>query len=156
MDMKELKDIALELMDALAAKKLGEVELELDNAKIKIKAAEPAPVIAAASGGAGGPPRGPGCGTRSGAGGSTRSGERRRGTGRGAASGRHAGQEPAGRHVLFFSVSGRTAVRAGRSAGEGGRYPLHHRGDEDHERDQGTVRRQGHPHYGAAGRYGGV
>lgn len=44
MDIKELKDIALELMDALAAKKLGEVELELDNAKIKIKAAEPAPV----------------------------------------------------------------------------------------------------------------
>lgn len=49
MDIKELKDIALELMDALAAKKLGEVEIELDNAKIKIKAAEPAPVIAAAS-----------------------------------------------------------------------------------------------------------
>ena len=49
MDIKELKDIALELMDALAEKKLGEVELELDNAKIKIKAAEPAPVIAAAS-----------------------------------------------------------------------------------------------------------
>ena len=41
MDIKELKDIALELMDALAAKKLGEVELELDNAKIKIKADEP-------------------------------------------------------------------------------------------------------------------
>lgn len=49
MDIKELKDIALELMDALAAKKLGEVEIELDDAKIKIKAAEPAPVIAAAS-----------------------------------------------------------------------------------------------------------
>lgn len=49
MDIKELKDIALELMDVLAAKKLGEVELELDDAKIKIKAAEPAPVIAAAS-----------------------------------------------------------------------------------------------------------
>lgn len=49
MDIKELKDIALELMDALAAKKLGEVELELDDAKIKIKAAEPAPVIAAAA-----------------------------------------------------------------------------------------------------------
>lgn len=48
MDIKELKDVALELMDALAAKKLGEVEIELDNAKIKIKAAEPAPVIAAA------------------------------------------------------------------------------------------------------------
>ena len=48
MDIKELKDIALELMDALAAKKLGEVELELDDVKIKIKAAEPAPVIAAA------------------------------------------------------------------------------------------------------------
>ena len=38
MDIKELKDIALELMDALAAKKLGEVELELDDAKIKIQA----------------------------------------------------------------------------------------------------------------------
>ena len=49
MDIKELKDIALELMDALAAKKLGEVEIELDDAKIKIKAAEPAPVIAAAA-----------------------------------------------------------------------------------------------------------
>lgn len=49
MDIKELKDIALELMDVLAAKKLGEVELELDDVKIKIKAAEPAPVIAAAS-----------------------------------------------------------------------------------------------------------
>ena len=48
MDMKELKDVALELMDALASKKLGEVELELGDAKIKIKAAEPAPVIAAA------------------------------------------------------------------------------------------------------------
>ncbi len=97
MDIKELKDIALELMDALAAKKLGEVEIELDNAKIKIKAAEPAPVIAAASVAAAAP--------AAGAGGSTRSGERRRGTGRGAASGRHAGEEPAGRHVLFFSVS---------------------------------------------------
>ena len=57
MDIKELKDIALELMDALAAKKLGEVELELDNAKIKIKAAEPAPVIAAASVAAAAPDR---------------------------------------------------------------------------------------------------
>ena len=49
MDIKELKDIALELMDALAAKKLGEVELELDDAKIKIKAAEPAPAAAPAA-----------------------------------------------------------------------------------------------------------
>ena len=49
MDIKELKDIALELMDALAAKKLGEVELELDNAKIKIKAAAPAAAPAAES-----------------------------------------------------------------------------------------------------------
>ena len=32
----------------MASKKLGEVELELGDAKIKIKAAEPAPVIAAA------------------------------------------------------------------------------------------------------------
>ena len=49
MDMKELKDIALvELMDALASKKLGEVAIELEGVKIKIKAAAPAPVIAAA------------------------------------------------------------------------------------------------------------
>ena len=40
MDIKELKDIALELMDALAAKKLGEVELELDD--VAAPAAAPA------------------------------------------------------------------------------------------------------------------
>ena len=47
MDIKELKDVAIELMDALRSKNLGEVELELDDVKIKIKAAAPAPVIAA-------------------------------------------------------------------------------------------------------------
>ena len=35
-------------MDALASKKLGEVAIELEGVKIKIKAAAPAPVIAAA------------------------------------------------------------------------------------------------------------
>ena len=45
MDIKELKDIALELMDALAAKKLGEVELELDDVKIKIKAVGQRPAV---------------------------------------------------------------------------------------------------------------
>ena len=49
MDIKELKDVAIELMDALRSKNLGEVELELDDVKIKIKAAAPAPVIAAAA-----------------------------------------------------------------------------------------------------------
>ena len=49
MDIKELKDVALELMDALRASGLGEVELELDDAKIKIKSAPPAPVVAAAA-----------------------------------------------------------------------------------------------------------
>ena len=52
MDIKELKDVALELMDALRASGLGEVELELDDAKIKIKSAPPAPVVAAAAGAA--------------------------------------------------------------------------------------------------------
>lgn len=48
MEINEIKDIALELMDALASKKLGEVAIELEGVKIKIKAAAPAPVIAAA------------------------------------------------------------------------------------------------------------
>ena len=48
MEVNEIKDVALELMDALASKKLGEVAIELEGVKIKIKAAAPAPVIAAA------------------------------------------------------------------------------------------------------------
>lgn len=44
MDIKELKDVAIELMDALKARGLGEVELELDDIKLKIKSAPPAPV----------------------------------------------------------------------------------------------------------------
>lgn len=48
MEINEIKDVALELMDALASKKLGEVAIELEGVKIKINAAAPAPVIAAA------------------------------------------------------------------------------------------------------------
>ena len=48
MEINKIKDVALELMDALASKKLGEVAIELEGVKIKIKAAAPAPVIAAA------------------------------------------------------------------------------------------------------------
>ena len=48
MEINEIKDVALELMDALASKKLGEVAIELEGVKIKTKAAAPAPVIAAA------------------------------------------------------------------------------------------------------------
>ena len=48
MEINEIKDVALELLDALASKKLGEVAIELEGVKIKIKAAAPAPVIAAA------------------------------------------------------------------------------------------------------------
>ena len=39
MEINEIKDVALELMDALASKKLGEVAIELEGVKIKIKAA---------------------------------------------------------------------------------------------------------------------
>lgn len=49
MDIKELKDIAVELMDALKNRGLGEVELELDDVKIKIKSAPPAPVVPVAA-----------------------------------------------------------------------------------------------------------
>ena len=48
MEINEITNVALELMDALASKKLGEVAIELEGVKIKIKAAAPAPVIAAA------------------------------------------------------------------------------------------------------------
>ena len=49
MNIKELKDVALELMDALKARGLGEVELEMDDVKIKIKSAPPAPVVPVAA-----------------------------------------------------------------------------------------------------------
>lgn len=49
MDINELKDVALELMDALKARGLGEVELEMDDVKIKIKSAPPAPVVPVAA-----------------------------------------------------------------------------------------------------------
>ena len=49
MDIKELKDVALELMDALKAKGLGSVELEMDDVKIKIKSTPPAPVVPVAA-----------------------------------------------------------------------------------------------------------
>ena len=49
MNIKELKDVALELMDALKAKGLGEVELEMDDVKIKIKSAPSAPVVPVAA-----------------------------------------------------------------------------------------------------------
>lgn len=47
MEINEIKDIALQLMDALASKKLGEVSIEAEGVKIKVKASAPAPVIAA-------------------------------------------------------------------------------------------------------------
>ena len=49
MDIKELKDVAVELMDALKNRGLGEVELEMDDVKIKIKSAPPAPVVPVAA-----------------------------------------------------------------------------------------------------------
>lgn len=49
MDMKELKDVAVELMEALKVRGLGEVELEMDDVRIKIKSAPPAPVVPVAA-----------------------------------------------------------------------------------------------------------
>ena len=48
MEINELKQAAIELMDALKDKKLGEVEIKLGDARITVKAAKPAPVIASA------------------------------------------------------------------------------------------------------------
>ncbi len=50
MELNEIKQITVELMDALKASGLGEVSLETGDIKIKIKAKAPAPV---ASGGTG-------------------------------------------------------------------------------------------------------
>lgn len=47
MEINEIKDIALQLMDALASKKLGEVSIEAEGVKIRVKASAPAPVITA-------------------------------------------------------------------------------------------------------------
>lgn len=49
MEINEIKNIALQLMDALASKKLGEVSIEAEGVKIRVKASAPAPVIAAAA-----------------------------------------------------------------------------------------------------------
>ncbi|MDO4269646.1 MAG: acetyl-CoA carboxylase biotin carboxyl carrier protein [Eubacteriales bacterium] len=47
MDIKELKDVAVELMDALKTRGLGEVTIETDEVRLKIKSAPPAPVASA-------------------------------------------------------------------------------------------------------------
>lgn len=44
MDINTLKNVAVELMDALKTRGLGEVSIEMDDVKIKIKAKEAAPV----------------------------------------------------------------------------------------------------------------
>ena len=48
MELNEIKQITVELMDALKASGLGEVSLETKDIKIKLKAKAPAPVAAAA------------------------------------------------------------------------------------------------------------
>ena len=48
MELNEIKQITVELMDALKASGLGEVSLETKDVKIKLKAKVPAPVAAAA------------------------------------------------------------------------------------------------------------
>nr|WP_297175692.1 acetyl-CoA carboxylase biotin carboxyl carrier protein [uncultured Agathobaculum sp.] len=49
MEINELKTVALQLMEAMQAKGLGEVELQMGDVKIKIKSAPPAPVLSAAA-----------------------------------------------------------------------------------------------------------
>ena len=44
MDINTLKNVAVELMDALKTRGLGEVSIETDDVKVKIKAKEAAPV----------------------------------------------------------------------------------------------------------------
>lgn len=48
MDMNEIKTITIELMTALQSSGLGEVQIEADDVKIRVRAKAPAPVVAAA------------------------------------------------------------------------------------------------------------
>ena len=48
MELKEIKDIAIELMDAVKAKGLSELSIDAKDIKIKIKGNAPAPVVVAA------------------------------------------------------------------------------------------------------------
>ncbi len=48
MELKEIKDIAIELMDAVKAKGLAELSIDAKDIKIKIKGNAPAPVVVAA------------------------------------------------------------------------------------------------------------
>ncbi len=61
MDIKQLKDVAVELMAALKANGLGEVELVADDVKIKIKSHLPSSVITVPAAGtaSGATPTGP-------------------------------------------------------------------------------------------------
>lgn len=45
MELKEIKDIAVDLMDALKSRGLGEVSIESKDFKLKIKANAPSPVV---------------------------------------------------------------------------------------------------------------
>ena len=143
MDIKELKDVAIELMDALKAKGLGEVEIELDDMKLKIKSAPPAPVVAAPAA-AVAPAAAPAAASEDEA---------------------PAAAEdlPEGTPVrsplvgtFYSSPSPDAPPFAGRPEGQGGRHAIHRGSDEDHERDQVPVRRNGRAHSGAARRYGRV
>lgn len=48
MELKEIKDIAIELMDAVKSKGLAELSIDAKDIKIKIKGNAPAPVVVAA------------------------------------------------------------------------------------------------------------
>lgn len=47
MELKEIKDIAIELMDAVKSKGLSELSIDANDIKIKIKGNAPAPVVVA-------------------------------------------------------------------------------------------------------------
>lgn len=49
MELKEIKDITVDLMDALKSRGLGEVSIEAKDFKIKIKANAPSPVVYSSS-----------------------------------------------------------------------------------------------------------
>ena len=66
------------------------------------------------------------------------------------------GQVADGRHLLPLALARAPAVRRGRRQGQGGPGPVHHRGDEDHERDQVRSRRHDHQDPGRERRAGRV
>ena len=132
MDLRKLKT----LIDLVSESNISELEITEAEGKVRIvKAGAAAPAQTPW------PCRLPQRAPARPAGGTARGRAGRRRGSRRAGRDRPGRQVADGRHLLPRRQPGRQALRRGRRRGQGGRAGLHHRGDEDHERDRGRLRR---------------